>query len=707
MTHSDKIVLPHAGGKVKPDLDEYRRKRNFKKTPEPAGSEHTKLDKLRFVVQKHAATQLHYDLRLEFDGDFKSWAVPKGPSLNPMDQRLAVRVENHPIEYGSFEGIIPSGNYGAGTVMIWDAGWLYSRKTKEFLAGQNELSKGYARGHITFLLDGQKLKGEFALIRLKDGNGKTWLLVKKGDKHASYKSDVLAQDKSVATGRTMEEIKAQAKAKGEVWIPGVGPSDKSTLQSPYIESKVELIKSNEEAPMPRRLKPMIPQVSKKLFDHPEWFYEALPEGSRAILELEGSKVKLYSRSGLSLNNKFAPLVLGLKEFSTKAILDGVIVSKGKSHAFVVLDVVYLIDSDLRSLPLEQRLERLGQLGQYKWLLQNERFLSNRNKLKGETLLVRHRLSTYRSGVHNEWQQCPNTTNASAQAPTLKIKAPVEKKIVAPTQVFTNLKKVYWPETKNTKEDVIRYYSEVAEFILPHLKDRPMSLHRHPNGVAQQSFFQKDVIGYVPSFVTTTLIQHSDKSVNYIVCQNKETLLYLANLGCIELNPWLSRISTLEIPDWIVIDLDPLDVDFQVVVETALLIHEKLDSMKVTSFCKTSGSKGLHIIIPNTKKLDYDLARAFAQKICQEINEKNPRWTSVERSPSRRQKRVYLDFLQNVWGQTLAAPYCIRPKSRPLVSTPLEWSEVNSELKLELFHIGNIKERLEKKGDLWSELLKLY
>lgn len=690
-----------------PNLVEYKRKRNFTKTPEPEGKVPEVLDRLRFVVQKHAATLLHYDLRLELDGDFKSWAVPKGPSLNPSDQRLAVRVENHPIEYGSFEGIIPPKNYGAGTVMIWDAGWLYSRKTRDYELGLVELLKGYEKGHMTFILDGQKLRGEFALIRLKDSNGKSWLLVKKGDQFCNYKLDVLTLDKSVATGRSMEEIKLQANAKGEVWIPGAGNLH-TNLKSPYIHKPIEVDEPRGD-PMPHRIKPMLPLISKKLFLDEQWIYEPLHAGPRAILELDGKTVALYSKGGLSLAPKFANLVSSLRTYAQRVVLDGqVVIPNGhKKPRFLVFDILYIDKMDLRQQPLIERKLAINTLFKHSSLVFNCWLKGKLPETTETSLLVRHSASDYRSGIHAAWQQCPNEKKQSNhKAPVLTFASQKEKPAHISGPVFTNLKKVYWPETRHTKGDVVAYYKKVARYLLPYLKDRPLSLHRHPNGVSQPSFFQKDVQGYLPTFVETVLVKHSDKSVNYIVCQNEETLLYLANLGCIELNPWLSRRQSLDIPDWTVIDLDPLEIDFGAVLDTAIAIREYLKEIKVTSFCKTSGSKGLHIYIPTLEKTSYQDARLATQNICIEINKRLPGVTSVDRNPSARRRRVYLDFMQNVWGKTIASPYCLRPKTKPMVSMPLKWSEVKNGLKLEDFTIDTVPEMLANRTDPWEHAMSL-
>jgi bifunctional non-homologous end joining protein LigD len=271
---------------------------------------------------------------------------------------------------------------------------------------------------------------------------------------------------------------------------------------------------------------------------------------------------------------------------------------------------------------------------------------------------------------------------------------------------THLDKVYWPKEKYTKGDLIVYYRRIAPYILPYLRDRPESLNRHPNGITGPSFFQKDVNHKVPKWVKTkSIYSESNKAnINYLICQDEATLVYMANLGCIEINPWNSRIQKLEKPDWLVIDLDPENISFDKVILVAQSVHKLLDKIRVKNFCKTSGATGLHIYVPLGAKYTYDQAKEFAHIIAVLINQKHPDITSVERMPKKRQKKVYLDFLQNRKGQTLAAPYSLRPKPGAPVSTPLEWSEVRPGLNPQKFTIKTIFDRLKKKKDLFKPVL---
>lgn len=272
--------------------------------------------------------------------------------------------------------------------------------------------------------------------------------------------------------------------------------------------------------------------------------------------------------------------------------------------------------------------------------------------------------------------------------------------------LTNLNKIFWPKKKYTKGDVMAYYQKIAPYILPYLKDRPENLNRHPNGIKGKSFFQKDVDHTPPSWVKTARIysQSNKKYLRYLLCNDKATLIYLTNLGCIEINPWSSRIQSLDKPDYLVIDLDPLDVGFNKVVKTAQTIRQVLESVKINSYPKTSGATGLHIYMPLGTKYTYEQAKNFAKLIAGLVNKKIPSITSIERNPAKRRGKVYLDYLQNSKGQTLAAPYSLRPRPGATVSTPLKWSEVKSGLDPKKFTIQTIFARVKKTGDLFKPVL---
>ena len=273
--------------------------------------------------------------------------------------------------------------------------------------------------------------------------------------------------------------------------------------------------------------------------------------------------------------------------------------------------------------------------------------------------------------------------------------------------ITNRSKVYWPEDGYTKGDLIDYYMQIADYILPYLKDRPESLNRHPNGIDGSSFYQKDMGDTLPDWIKVKEIhsESNDKEIRYMLCQNKETLIYMANLGCIEINPWNARIQKIEKPDYIVIDLDPSDSNtFDEVIQTALVVKKILDKAGADSYCKTSGATGLHIYVPLGATYSYEQGKNFAHIIAQLTHDALPDTTSLIRNLKERKEKIYIDYLQNRSGQTVAAPYSVRPKTGATVSTPLEWKEVKKGLHPSKFTIQTIFKRLEKKGDLFKGVL---
>jgi bifunctional non-homologous end joining protein LigD len=273
--------------------------------------------------------------------------------------------------------------------------------------------------------------------------------------------------------------------------------------------------------------------------------------------------------------------------------------------------------------------------------------------------------------------------------------------------FSHLDKVFFPEAKITKGDLVEYYTQLSDYILPYLKDRPHSLLRQPNGYKGESFFQKDVADMPPDWVKTASIfsESNDKNINYLVCDSLDSLLYMVQLGCIEINPWNSTTKHLDKPDWVVIDLDPEDIPFKKVVEAALVVKKLVDELKIPAIPKTSGKTGIHIYIPTKAAYNYDQAKQFGQILATLVYERLPDTTSLERSPAKRQQKIYVDFLQNREGQTLAAPYSVRPTKAASVSTPLHWDEVNQKLDPSNFTIKNTLKRLDKEGDLWKPIFK--
>jgi len=282
----------------------------------------------------------------------------------------------------------------------------------------------------------------------------------------------------------------------------------------------------------------------------------------------------------------------------------------------------------------------------------------------------------------------------------------ERKIGGHTLKFTNLSKLFWPKDKVTKRDMLNYYFQVAPYMLPYMKDRPQSLNRHPNGINGESFYQKDVTGKVPDWVET-FPYHSDadnRDKNFMVCTDEASLLYIASLGCIEMNPWSSRIQSPDNPDWCIIDLDPDGNSFDKVIETAIVTKQILEDAAVDCYCKTSGSTGLHIYIPLGAKYTYEESKEFARLIVTMVNNELPKFTSIERATKNRKGKIYLDFLQNRPQATLATVYSLRPKPGAPVSMPLDWSELKPGLQIRDFNITNAVARLRERGDIFKPVL---
>ena len=661
----------------------YKKKRNFAKTPEPSGDlANSRLATLRFVLHKHRATRLHFDLRLEDGGVFRSWAVPKGPTLDPLEKRLAVRVEDHPLDYGDFEGVIPKGNYGAGTVMIWDEG------TFEVVgkpgAKVPTFAHAYDKGDLKFILHGKKLRGEFALVRLKDAPN--WLWIKKRDAYSRNKGDV-DDDVSARTGRSMAEITKGAPA-----------------------GKPIEVAADEEAE--GGLLPLHPTPTKAFADD-AWIFEPLPSGYRALMTNDGMTVMLTGKQGQDLSGKFPSLVNALSKHKKKITLDGFIVAEeaGKKYRYVAIDLLSQGTKDFAGQRLEDRKKRLKKLELPAVVVnadasgQADSFLEARPV----KILARRADSLYTAADGQtawfEFMAAPakkTVTKTAKGAPTRTTTATSTARVH-----LTNLQKVFWPEEGYTKGDVVAYYREVAPVLLPHIRDRPQSLHRHPNGITQPGFFQKEMASTAPKWAKTVNVAsaHKNAYVTYMVCNEIDTLLFMANLGCIELNAWLSRTTNLERPDYAVIDIDPGKLKFDAVVKAALEVRKLLDKYELPSFCKTSGGRGIHIYIPTKVPCDFELTRTFAANVGELLHQKLPEMTGTNRNPGTRQFKIYIDALQNRRGQTMATVYSLRPQPGAPVGMPIRWDEINLKLDPSKFNIKTALQRLDKVGDLWSGMEK--
>jgi bifunctional non-homologous end joining protein LigD len=817
-------------------LELYKKKRNFKKTPEPSKSKREKKSQLSFVVQRHDASHLHYDFRLEMEGVLKSWAVPKGPSMVAGEKRLAVMVEDHPFSYGSFSGEIPKGNYGAGTVDIWDNGTYEPLENPKNLNSEKLLLSQLKKGDLKFTVNGKHLKGAFALVRMhsESGEDKNWLLIKKKDDYAVDHYNIEEQAPIKPSGKRKKNISDKISKKVE---SGNVPDKKnSSDQTKSIEQVWEQLKS-----------PMLTKLTDKVVDDPNWLYEIKYDGYRALTKISKGKVEMNSRNGNSFNKQYSSLITELEKIQEEVILDGEVVIEDKNGVsnfqllqnynrtkegtlkYYVFDILYLNGYRTTEVPLHQRKELLEAFFQkytptniFKsgFAVEKGKQLFKELISKGyEGVIAKNMESTYHSGKRtDDWlkikgvkmqeavicgytlpqksrkyfgslvlglyenkklsyigncgtgfteaslkelhvqfeklktdkcpfEKIPTMTGSKGKVIWLKpelvcnvkfaeftqekhLRAPVfmglrtdkearevvEETVKSEIKIkgqneesnFTNLDKVYFPEDDITKGDLIAYYQRISDFILPYLKDRPQSLNRHPNGIYGESFYQKNMeVAHLPKGLKTVKVysKSNEEYINYLICNNEETLLYMANLGCIEIHPWHSTYQHPDHPNYIILDLDPGEISFEEVVNTALVIKELCDELKINSYCKTSGATGLHVYIPIGKEYIYEEAKTFAELLARLAHERLPDTTSIERSVSKRKDKIYIDFLQNRKGQTIAAPYSVRPYPHATVSTPLLWKEVNPQLSPKLFTIHTIEKRLSRVGDLWKEVLE--
>jgi bifunctional non-homologous end joining protein LigD len=895
-------------------LEKYVEKRDFTKTSEPKAGRSKDKDKLMFVIQKHDASRLHYDFRLEMDGVLKSWAVPKGPSTDPKTKRLAMMVEDHPFDYRNFEGIIPEGEYGGGTVIVWDEGTYEPiEEIKGKAAQEKHLLKQLKEGSLKIKLNGEKLQGEYALVKTHGMGENGWLLIKHKDDFASVK-DITKLNKSILSGKTIETME---KTSEKVWKDGGEQDVKEEKPTKTTKKKLkpvdELSDEAEEAAagkdmdaaailkkapngsIPTGIKPMLATLVNEPFDDPEWLYEIKWDGYRTLGFISDGETQLLSRNNKDFNEKYYPLKKVLDSWKVNVVIDGeilVLKENGVSNfgalqnwrseadgelVLYIFDILWYGGKNLMGLPLAERQAvmrdviptdddriRLSQT----FKANGNEFFEAAKKLELEGIMAKRASSTYSpdnrskdwlkikinkrqevviggftknegtakqfsslllgvyedgkfqyvgkvgTGFSDKLQKemmamfkplitdespfgyepdvnkpsrfRPNPPKAKAtwmkpelvcevsfaevttdgvfrhpsfegmrvdkrakdvvreteedtteviennnhaekivaqQEPALKSKlvsAPKEsvkrtllnpkeetqvKKICGHDLKFTHLSKVYWPEDGVTKRDMFNYYYQVAEYMLPYLKDRPQSLNRFPNGIHGPSFYQKDVRGKSPDWVRTFPYTTSDgEDKDYLVGHDEATLLWMASLGCIEMNPWFSRIQSPDNPDYCIIDLDPDKNTFDQVIEAAQAVKNVLDAIDVPSYCKTSGSTGMHIYIPLGAKYDYDQSQMFARLIVNIVHKQLPDYTSLERMVKNRNGKMYLDFLQNRPGATIAGPYSLRPKLGATVSMPLHWDEVKPGLTMKDFTIHNAIDRVKAEGDLFKGVL---
>ncbi len=823
-----------------PQLEAYRKKRDPDRTPEPFGGRRLTSGRL-FVVQKHAARRLHYDLRLEMDGVLKSWAVPKGPSVHAEERRLAVHVEDHPVEYADFEGVIAPGNYGAGSVIVWDRGWYRSTKPEDPL-------EQLRRGKVEVELFGYKLRGRWTLARMS-GKESEWLLLKKADVGAAGEELVDRYPQSVLSGLTVEEI-----ADLPAHLAGIR-AHLDALEAPRRE-------------VTARSQPF---MLASLGDRPPaergWLFEIKFDGVRVLAARRGKAIELYGRSGQLITGRYPDLAQVLLALPVEDfVIDGEIVALDENGrpSFqrlqprmaltdareieaatvrvpvdgVFFDCLALDGRDLRRLPLSERktclrmfVPPLGPVRYVDHVVEHGlAFLEAAAEQRLEGIVAKRAASVYAGGRSREWIKIkcqrrqefvvggytdpqgsrgyfgalhigfydegrlvyvskvgtgfdqaglkslwqklqplerPTPPFESGAIPTGRGHHWVEPKLVcevlftdwtndggirhptflglrtdkrpedcrrerlpasgpdemsvavppAPTLPvardsmvkevkLTNLKKVFWPAEGYTKGDLVAYYERVAPLLLPYLRERPLVLTRYPDGITGKSFYQKDAPEFAPAWVHTERVYSKDagRDIDYFVVDDVESLRYVANSAAIPLHLWASRVDSPERPDWLVLDLDPKGAPFADVVKVAQALHRILDELELPSYPKTSGATGLHILIPLGARYSYDEVRTFARLLAVLGVEAEPAISTIARPIHARGGKVYIDFGQNGHGQTIVAPYSLRPLPEAPASCPLLWSEVTARLDPSRYTMVTLPKRFEKMADPLAPVL---
>ena len=810
-------------------LHEYRRKRDPARTPEPFGGARRPAGRL-FVIQKHAARRLHYDLRLEIDGTLKSWAVPKGPSLRAEEKRLAVHVEDHPVEYADFEGVIPPGNYGAGEVIVWDRGWYRPLK-------DDDLQAQLERGRLDVELYGVKLRGAWTLARMS-GKERDWLLLKKSDAYAGDDEPTERWPESILSGLTVEELRDGPRRLAELH------ERLARLDAPAAD-----LRPTGEAVM-------LAGSRERPFSSAGWLFEIKYDGVRVLAWRDDDRVELSGRKGQSFTARYPEVVRALRALPLRRfVLDGEVVAldgDGRpsfqrlqlrmhlTHPIeierarattpvtgVFFDALALDGRDLRGLALADRKAALALVVPARGVVRygdhvvehGDAFFAVCSERRLEGIVAKRLASRYVAGRSRDWLKikcerrqafvvggytAPQGARAHFGAlhlgvyergrlvyvskvgtgfdgvgldrlmdllrPLARPTSPfaagtppgrghhwVEPELVcevrftewtaegglrhptflglrddkrpeecrrepvgveaeppatsatpseAPRVAISNPRKVFWPDEGYTKHDLVAYYETVSPWLLPYLKDRPLVLTRYPDGIAGKSFYQKDAPEFAPSWVRTERVWAAEveREIDYFVVDDLETLRYVVNLGVIPLHLWGSRAASLEQPDWLILDLDPKGAPFTDVVKVARTLHALLDGLELPSYVKTSGATGLHILLPLAARYTYDETRTFARLLATLGVEAEPDIATIVRPVRDRGGKVYLDYLQNGYGQTIVAPFSVRPLPGAPVSCPLRWSEVTARLDPARFTIATMPARLSSVGDPLAALL---
>ena len=755
-------------------LRDYERKRDRGKTPEPFGGRKKRARSPIFVVQRHDARSLHYDFRLERDGVLLSWAVPKGVPLETGQRHLAVHVEDHPLDYATFEGEIPKGQYGAGSVEMWDKG------TYELLEEKPD-------GGLTVRLDGKRLQGIWTLVPAHlSGEEKNWLLIRKRDDAPS------APRRKGAEYAPMLATLAQELPGGNGWVFEVKWDGYRAIS--YLRgSEARLVSRNGND-----LSERFPGVARALasavktpdcvldgevcaLENGRSSFSAMQRGDGTIvyyvfdlLELEGKPLidlpleeRRETLAGL-LDRRNRTVLLsetfddgpGLLEAAAAQRLEGVIAKKlgsryepgrrsrnwlkVKTHGrqeFIIAGYTRgkgrrsgTLGSLILAVNRGQGLEYVGNCGtgftekEIDELLERLRPLVRKTSPFGyvpkmpkvrrdDIVWVEPKLVCeveFAEWTHDGRLRAPSFQGLrdDKSAEEVRRERPVETEIRRGkrTLKLSNLDKVFFPEGGLTKGDLLAYYRDVAPALIPHLKERPFTMKRYPDGRDGKFFFQKDAPKHMPdwieskAFLSTSRESRQKRMIRYPIVNDDLALLWMVNMGCIDMNVWYSRIDRPERPDFVLFDLDPSpDVGFKEVVQVALLVKDVLDTLGLEGYPKTSGSDGMHVLVPIQRRYTYSATREFAEIVAKTLERTHRGLVTTEWSKQKR-RGVLIDANQNGEGKTIASVYSVRPREGAPVSTPLRWDEVTESLDPLDFTMDVVLGRIERNGDLFEAVL---
>jgi bifunctional non-homologous end joining protein LigD len=737
------------------------------RTSADGSGESTRTEAGAFVLHLHDATRRHYDLRLEIGGVLMSFAVPKGPSLDPAEKVLAVKTEDHPLEYVEFEDVIPAGQYGGGSMIVWDRGAV------SYIEGPAEAELALGKLHIE--LRGMKIRGRWAFVKLatsKTRGGTEWLLFKKQDEHASTSRKILEElPRSILSGLTVDELASKdsiAKTHTDR-AKSLGAKPSAALEALFDAAL-------------SRARTLIDASAGPLDAKRGTLYDADLDGVRVLATRDGDVVALRRFVGDEeepIEAFYPDVVRSLRALpNTRLAFDGELVAfdptgypslsllaqralrvaKGETHravtntpvVLVVKDLLAIDDLDMRPLPIESRRELVAEL------LPPVGFLRAASPLEGDQARV---IATCASlgiaSVVAKAKGSPYTQRARVWSHVSTGIAPRSRAVVdhkAATRgtqsalrkvAVSNKDKIFWPEEGYTKGDLIDYYASVADVIGPYLKDRPVILVRYPDGIEGKSFYQWNVPVGMPPWVRTMSMHEledyrattdaagsqaprsrrsahplstplsavpssgpaSQKTPKRVfLVDDASTLVYIANLGCIPLHVLASRAPDLTRADFLTIDFDVKQSELRHAVTLARTLHKLLDEIGLPGYPKTSGQTGLHVLIPLGENQSFDTARALADLLGRLLVEQHPEIATMDRVINRRGAKVYVDTGQTGTSRAIVAPYSVRAVRGATVSTPLDWDEVTSKLDPRVHTIKTVPARIAKRGDLLKGLL---